>query len=364
VAASGVADAVERDTLRERLSLRRLVLESNSWILLVLLVMIAAFSVSSPGHVFFTTGNLRAVALAACEILVLAVGSTFVIVTGSIDLSIGSVLVLSSTLSVDLMWKLSHGGTGIAWTILVGVLTALAVGALAGLVNGLVIIRFRIPSFIGTLGTLGIALGVAELFTSGSLSKTAPEEFVNFGISGVLGIPSVVLLSLGVTIVLALVLGKTRLGVHCYAVGSNREASRRAGVHVDRVLVLVFVLMGFLAGVAALIDLARFSEASVAAHQSDNLAAIAGVIIGGASLFGGRGTIAGTFVGTLVPVVLLQGLVIQAVNPYWQNIAIGSILVGAVAIDQFQRERLARGDVAFGRWGANRARRSGRAAKP
>jgi ribose transport system permease protein len=342
---------------RQHLSWRHLLLESNSWIFLVLVGMVAVFSIISPQHIFFTTLNIKNIALAACEILVLAVGETFIIITGSIDLSIGSVLVLSSVLSVDFMFDLNNNGTATWITLLVGVLTALGIGALTGFLNGIVITIFRIPSFIVTLGSLGIALGVAELFTSGSLSKTAPDSLVNFGISSVAGIPSVVLLALGVTLVFGLLLATTRFGLHCYAIGSSREGARRAGIPVDRVIVLVFTLMGFLAGIAAIIDLARFSEASVASHQSDNLAAIAGVIIGGASLFGGRGTVWGTFVGTLVPVVLLQGLVIQNVNPYWQNIAIGSILVVAVGIDQFQRERLAKGEFAFG---AIRKRKSAR----
>ncbi len=336
-----------RSWIAERLSWRRLLLESNSWILVILLLMLAIFSVISPGHVFFSATNAKAIALAACETLLLAVGATFVIITGSIDLSVGSILVLSSTLGVDLMYGWYNSGTALWLTLFVGILVTLAVGTGAGLVNGLVTTVFRIPSFIVTLGSLGVFLGVAELFTSGSLSKTAPNALVNFGISEIWGIPWIVVLTLGVTLIFGIVLAKTEFGLHCYAVGSSREGARRAGVHVNRVIVCVFVLMGFLAGLAGVIDLARFSAASVASHQSDNLAAIAGVIIGGASLFGGRGTIFGTFIGTLVPVVLLQGLVIQGVNPYWQNIAIGAILVVAVGIDQFQRERLARGEVSF-----------------
>jgi ribose transport system permease protein len=333
--------------IAEHLSWRRLLLESNSWILLVLLGLVAVFSIISPGHVFFTSTNAKDIALAACEILLLAVGETFVIITGAIDLSVGSILVLASTLGVDLMYTWDNAGKPIWLTLFVGIVVTLAVGAGVGLVNGLIITVFRIPSFIVTLGMLGVALGVAELFTSGSLSRTAPDALVNFGISEVWGIPWIVILSAVVTVICGIVLAKTRFGLHCYALGSSREGARRAGVHNNRVTIAVFTLMGLLAGLAGVIDLARFSEASVASHQSDNLAAIAGVIIGGASLFGGRGTIWGTVVGTLVPVVLLQGLVIQAVNPYWQNIAIGAILVVAVGIDQFQRERLARGEVAF-----------------
>jgi ribose transport system permease protein len=324
-------------------ALRRVLLESNTWIFLVLLAMIGIFSAISPGHAFFTLANFVAIAVSGAEILILAVGSTFVMVTGAIDLSIGSVLVLSSVVGVETMSRLMKWGDGVA--IFAGVGAALIVGVLTGFLNGVLTTRLRMPSFIVTLGTLGVALGVAQLLTIGSVSKTAPDALVNFGLSRMLGVPMSVLIAAIVTAPAAIVLAGTRFGLHCYAVGSNREGARRAGIRVQRTIVAVFVIMGGLASVAGIVDLARFSSASVAAHQSDNLAAIAAVIIGGTSLFGGRGTVGGTVVGTLIPVVLLQGLVIEGVNPYWQNIAIGAVLVIAVAIDQAQRDRVAKGEI-------------------
>jgi ribose transport system permease protein len=328
-------------------ALRQMLFESNTWIFLVLLAMIGTFSAISPSHAFFTLTNFVAIAVSGAEILILAVGSTFVMVTGSIDLSIGSVLVLSSVVGVETMSRVMKWGASDSVAIFAGVGAALVVGILTGLLNGVLTTRLRMPSFIVTLGTLGVTLGIAQLLTVGSVSKTVPDALVNFGLSRILGVPMTVLIAAVVTVPTAVVLAGTRFGLHCYAVGSNREGARRAGIRVDRTIVAVFVIMGGLASVAGIVDLARFSSASVAAHQSDNLAAIAAVIIGGTSLFGGRGTIGGTVIGTLIPVVLLQGLVIEGVNPYWQNIAIGAVLVIAVAIDQAQRDRVAKGKLLF-----------------
>jgi ribose transport system permease protein len=139
------------------------------------------------------------------------------------------------------------------------------------------------------------------------------------------------------------VLSQTKVGLACYAVGSNREAARRAGLPVDRLVFTVFVTMGLCAGVAAIIDMARFTTVNVAGYTNTALAAISAVIIGGTSLFGGRGTITGTVVGVMIPVVLLSGLVIMGVGPFWQNIVIGGMLIVAVGFDQYQRQRIARG---------------------
>src|SRR5262249_41785437 len=153
-------------------ALRRLLVESNTWIFLVLLAMIGIFSAISPGHAFFTVANFVAIAVSGAEILILAVGSTFVMVTGAIDLSIGSVLVLSWVVGVETMSRLMKWGDGVA--IFAGVGAALIVGVLTGFLNGVLTTRLRMPSFIVTLGTLGVALGVAQLLTIGSVSKTAP----------------------------------------------------------------------------------------------------------------------------------------------------------------------------------------------
>ena len=340
----------------------RVVPASTARIFVVLVAMVAVFSVISPDNVFFSTDNARNVAISASELLVLACGATFVIVAGQIDLSISSQLLVSAIVSAHVMEAVGSS-LGEGPVVVIGIVVLVAAGALFGLVNGLLTTRLRMPSFIVTLGTLGIGLGIAQLMTAagGSSSKPAPAAITEFGLSSVAGVPSVVLLAVAVAVVSGLVLARTRMGLHCYGTGSNSEGARRSGVQVDRVVVGVFVLMGVFSGIAGFIDLARFSSVSTGTHQADSLTAIAAVIIGGASLFGGRGTIFGTVVGTLVPVVLLQGFVIQGVNPYWQNVAIGSVLIAAVAFDQLDRAGRARSDA---RSVAARLRRGRAAARP
>jgi ribose transport system permease protein len=310
---------------------------STARILLVLAAIYLLFGLISPDHVFLTLDNLRNVSIAAAETLILATGLTFLIVAGQLDLSVGSQLVLGAVAGAAVMHRLD--GRPVGLVLVLGILATLAVTCVYGLVNGLLTVRLRVPSFVVTLGTLGMGLGISQVLTAagGSTSQPAPVALADFGLSTLAGIPSVVLVAAAVAAVLGLVLANTRFGLRCYAVGSNADAARRAGVPAGAVVVRAFVLMGLLSGVAAVVDLARFSSVSVATHQQDNLTAIAAVIIGGASLYGGRGTLFGTVVGTLIPVVLLQGFVIQNVNPYWQNVAIGTVLIAAVAVDQIER---------------------------
>jgi ribose transport system permease protein len=319
--------------------IRGLMTAPTSRLLLALLGIYAVFGLVSPRNVFFSPQNLSAIMSSAALMLILASGMTVLIVAGQLDLSIGSQLVLSAVLGSQVMFVLAD--RPIALVLVAGIATSILVGLLYGLMNGLLTTRLRIPSFIVTLATLGIGLGIAQLLTSagGATSKQAPSQLVDFGLSRVYGIPSIVLVSLAVMTAVGLVLKFTRFGVHCYGVGSNSDAARRSGVNVNRVLIGAFMLMGSLSAIAGVIDMSRFSSVSVGSHGSDALTAIAGVIIGGASLYGGKGNMLGTFIGTLIPVVLLQGFVILAVNPYLQNVAIGLVLLLAVGIDQRQRTR-------------------------
>jgi ribose transport system permease protein len=322
---------------------------SNLAILGVLVAIFVVFWIISPGHAFASVLSLQAMAAAGSETLILAVGATFVLITGELDLSIGSIVVLSGAIAVKVM-AAEAGLIGPISAIVLGIAAGMGIGILVGLVNGLITTLLNVPSFVTTLAMFGIALGVAQLITTGSMSTTVPYQLVtNVGNSNLLGVPRPAIIALVITLVAGYVLAKTRFGAHCAAIGSNRASAIRAGVRVNRVRVAVFVLMGFLASVTAVIDVSRFTTMNLASHQLDALEAISAVIIGGTSLFGGRGSIGGTFIGTLIPIVLIEGLVIQGVEPFWQNIAIGIILIAAVAIDQAQRARLA---LASTRWDA------------
>lgn len=322
----------------------RFLIGSNGAIFLALVVLIVGFWLASPNGAFLSSLNVRAMILAGSSVLVVAVGATFVLIAGQLDLSIGSVLVLSGVLGIKVMTSLVDAGTGDTIAIAAGCLVTLLVGLACGLVNGLLTVRLRIPSFIVTLGTLSIALGIAQLISVGPLSQQVPDAMNDtIGRGSLLGIPYPAVIAIVVAFVGWLVLSQTTLGLAWYAVGSNREAARRAGLPIARLTILVFAIMGVCAGIAAIIDMSRFTTVSVAGYTNTALAAIAAVIIGGTSLFGGRGTITGTVVGTSIPVVLLSGLVILRVDPFWQNIVIGAMLIVAVAFDQLQRERISRG---------------------
>jgi ribose transport system permease protein len=339
---AGAARSPRLGSLRQQLD--HFLIESNGAIFIALLVLIAFFTIASPNQAFLSPFGVRSMVLAGSSILVVAVGATFVLIAGQIDLSIGAVLVLAGVIGIDVMTRLVEASLGDVAAIALGCVVVLAVGAAAGLVNGLLTTRLRIPSFIVTLGTLGIAMGMAQLISVGPLSLQVPKlmnETIGFG--SLFGIPWPVVIAVTIALFAWLVLSQTRVGLATYAVGSNREAARRAGVPVNRLLVTVFIVMGLCASVAAIIDMSRFTTVPIAGYSNTALAAIAAVIIGGTSLFGGRGSIPGTVIGVMIPVVLLSGLVILGVDPFWQNIVIGAMLIVAVGFDQFQRERIARG---------------------
>ena len=183
-----------------------------------------------------------------------------------------------------------------------------------------------------------MSLGAAYLITGGVDEREVPFTLVsNVGIGRVAGVPYLVLISIAVAIVLGIVLAQTRFGRYTYAIGSNEEGARRAGVAVDRHLMKVYALAGTLAGLAGFLSLARFSTTTIGGHDTDNLSAIAAVVIGGTSLFGGIGTMLGSVFGVFIPAVLENGFVIVGVNPFWQEIAVGAVLVGAVFLDQLRR---------------------------
>ncbi|HEU5470069.1 MAG TPA: ABC transporter permease [Actinophytocola sp.] len=319
----------------------RILAANTFWIALVLLALIAVFSVLRP-DAFPTVFNFQRLAIETAVLLVLSVGMTFVIITGGIDLSVGSVLIFSGMVSAKTMNALSPNGSAInaGWgVIIVGLLVALASGAFWGLVNGLLIARARIPSLIVTLGSLGAALGAASLINDGSDIRSVPTALKRWLGSGTSfgGIPNLVIVAALITLVAAWLLHTTRFGRYTFAVGSSAEAARRAGIGVTGHLVRVYLLTGFLAGAAGFMSLAYYSTTGIAAHTTDNLNAIAAVVMGGTSLFGGIGTMLGTVIGVFIPAVLKKGFNIVDVQDYWQMIAVGAVLVAAVWFDQRRR---------------------------
>ncbi|SMD20299.1 ABC transporter permease [Kibdelosporangium aridum] len=333
---------VDTEPTVERQALSARLLSANTfWIALVLLALIVVFSAMAPDS-FLTFFNFQQLFIETSVLLVIAVGMTFVIITGGIDLSVGSVLIFAGMISAKTMeWMspnqdASNAGWGV---IIVGLVVAIAGGSVWGLINGLLVARANIPPLIVTLGTLGAALGVASLLNDGTNVRTVPLELrdsLGFGtLEG--NIPNLVVVAVVITVIFGLVLHTTRFGRYTFAIGSNAEAARRSGIGVTRHLTNVYLLTGFLAGIAGFMSLAYFQSTTISGHTTDNLNAIAGVVMGGTSLFGGIGTILGTVIGVFIPAVLQKGFNIIGVQPYWQQIAVGAVLVAAVWFDQQRR---------------------------
>jgi ribose transport system permease protein len=323
----------------QRPTVQRLAGASTFWIALVLVALCALFSVLRP-DAFPTLFTLQTLLIEASVLLVLAVGMTFVIITAGIDLSVGSVLVFSGVVAATLMEALTGGdasdaGVGV---VLLGLLAALAGGGAWGLLNGLLVARARIPPLIVTLGSFGAALGAAQLITDGVDVRTVPRVLRDgLGFGQTAQVPHMVALAAVVTLAGAWLLHTTRFGRRTFAVGSNAEAARRAGIPVQGHLVRVYAGVGLLSGLAGFMSLAYFGTTTISGHSTDNLNAIAAVVLGGTSLFGGVGSIFGTVIGVFIPAVLTKGFVIIGVQQFWQPVAISAVLVAAVWFDQVQR---------------------------
>ncbi|HSM54909.1 MAG TPA: ABC transporter permease [Candidatus Sulfomarinibacteraceae bacterium] len=303
-----------------------------------LIAMIIIFSLASPNFLRFS--NIVGILLATAVNGLLALGATFVIITAGIDLSVGTVMTLSAVMSAVFVtfWGLP---------VPIGVLAGLATGTLAGLVNGVVITKMKIPPFVATLGMLYIAKGLA-LIISGlkPIYFNDAPMFSQIAMGSILGsiipgfnIPNAVLILFGAAIVAHLILNKTVLGRYTYAIGSNEEATRLSGVSVDFWKTAVYALAGGFAGLGGVVIAARLNSAQPALGTGYELDAIAAVVIGGTSLSGGEGTILGTIIGAFVISVLTNGLRILSVPQEWQIVVTGAIVILAVYADILRRRQ-------------------------
>jgi ribose transport system permease protein len=335
----------EGQTARDRL----LLYVGRYWLFLFLFGLIVYFSLTTPNHAFFQANNFKTIALDTSEVILLAIGETFVIMTAGIDLSVGGMLLLSGVAGGKVMLNLAGTEEQIASlqyphaavAVPIGIAVSIVVGIALGFFNGLLVTVLKLPSFIVTLGTLGIYFGAADLLTGGTNLSAVPTSFQDkVGNGKIFGLFVPVLIALFFVIAAHIALRQTRFGRYTAAIGSNEEGVRRTGINVDRHLIKVYTLAGFLAGVAAVIDLARFGSMNLAAHNTDNLNAIAAVVIGGTSLFGGIGTILGTVVGAFIPTVLQNGFIISGVDPFWQEVLVGATIIVAVYLDRLRRRRL------------------------
>lgn len=297
-----------------------------------LLALVLFFSVASPN--FFTISNLTSILLATAVIGILAVGTTFVIITGGIDLSIGTGMTLCAVVTGLLL-------TDMGLPLIVGVLGGIAFGALVGLVNGFNVTVLGLPPFIATLAMMMIAEGLA-LVLSGvrPIYLSGIEGFQQIALGQLIpSVPNAVLILFILAIVLGVVLNKTVLGRMTYAIGSNEEATRLSGINTRRWLLGIYALAGACTGLAGVVMASRLSSAQPQLGMGYELQAIAAVIIGGTSLLGGRGTILGTLIGALIMSVLINGLRIMAVQSEWQTVVVGIVVLVAVFADNLRKRR-------------------------
>ncbi len=298
--------------------------ESGS--VLVLLIFVAVLILTTSD--FLTLTNLDNLVRQVTVFAILSVGELFVILTGGIDLSVGSVLGLSGGVTALML----AGGVSIPLAILVGLL----IGLLVGLINGLLVSRLKLPPFIATLGMLGIARGVVLLLTGAKTIAPLPDAFNAIANGFFLGLPSLFWILIIVTIIAAFVLGRTIFGRYVYAVGSNAESSRLSGVPVNFVLIGVYCISGLLAGFAGVLTASRLGAGIPTAGTGYELQAIAGAVIGGASLSGAKGRAIGAVLGAVIMALLANGGNLLGIDPFYLQIAIGLLIIMAVYFDHLQ----------------------------
>jgi predicted ABC-type sugar transport system permease subunit len=316
------------------------VAELRAWVFLFfLLIFFEIWSRTAYGATFvFNTYNLKAISVAATAPLVLALGQTFVIISAGIDLSLGFVMGLASVVAAHLAnYAAVKLGLPPFPSMLVGVLSGVGMALIPGLVNGWLIAQLKVPPFIGTLGMYGVARGAAYLFAGGMTIAISNPWYSSVGNDRVLGVPVLVILAAVCCVVLHYLLSQTKFGQHTYAMGASQAAASRAGINIKRLTIKIYVLSAVMAGIAGALYTGRFSAGAPQAGEPLLLLSIAAVVIGGASLFGGSGTIWGTVAGALVIAVIDYGLVFVDVEPFWQFIAVGLVIIVSVLVDQAQR---------------------------
>ena len=301
-------------------------------VLLMLIALLVVFSALSP-H-FLSQGNITNVLIQSSTNAIIAAGMTFVILSGNIDLSVGSVLALSSVIGATFI---ADGGS-----IVIGVGIMLLGGIIAGGINGFTVSFLGFPAFIVTLATMWLFRGLAYVFTNGQAVTGLPKDFRILATGEVAGIPYIVLVMIAVYAVCYFLLSRTTFGRQVYAVGDNKEAARLSGVNVKRVVAAVFVICGLLAALGGVVLSSRLFSGQPIAGITFELSAIAAVVIGGTSLSGGKGGILGTLVGAIFIATLINGLVILNVSSFWQQVIMGLVVLAAVGIDQY-RKRLSAG---------------------
>ncbi len=295
-----------------------------------LIVLFVALTIATP-H-FLTQINLASVARQTAVINIMALGMTLVIVSGGIDLSVGSILAVAGLFGT---MAIKDG-----YSIPVGIAVGIGCGLICGLLNGLMITQLRINPFIVTLGTLEAYRGFALVVSKGLPVHGIPDAFSFLGDGNLLGIPFSLWVLAACAVVMHFLLENTKLGRYAFAIGSNASAAYYAGVPIKFHLTAVYAIAGMLTGLAGMIEASRLMTGQPTAGQGYELQAIAAVVIGGGSLQGGEGSVTGTLVGAFIMGLLSNGSDLLGINPYWQQVIIGTVIIAAVAFDEFRKRKL------------------------
>ncbi len=302
-----------------------------SLLLLCLLIPAGEYWLLDKNPVFFTANNLSAIARQTAVITIMAMGMTMVMVSGAIDLSVGSIVGLTGV--VGAMAMVAGAST------VTGLLVCIAIGAACGLFNGAAVTTLKIPAFIVTLGTMGIFRGLGLYICDGNAVTGIPSSFGFLAEQSYFGLPLPLLIVILIALLIHFTLSRTRMGRYCYAMGSNLEAARYAGIRTSRYQIIYYVILGGLAGLAGAVETARLVTGQPNGGEGYELNVIAAVVIGGGSLNGGQGTVVGTIIGSLIMGVLANGGNLLQISPFIQKIIIGTVIIAAVTFDEFQRRR-------------------------
>ena len=297
---------------------------------LTLIALFVTLSIASPN--FLTATNLSSVVRQTAVINIMALGMTLIIISGGIDLSVGSILAMGGLLGTMAM---EH-----KFSIPTGMLIGIAVGTACGVANGSMITGLRINPFIVTLGTMGIFRGMALIISNGLPVHQIPQSFSYLGEGTLLGVPFVLWILLLCAGLMHIVLEHTRLGRYAFAIGSNPDAAFYAGVPVAFHTIAVYGIAGMLTGLAGMIEASRLMTGQPTGGQGYELQAIAAVVIGGGSLRGGEGSVLGTLIGAFIMGLLSNGSDLLGTNPYWQQVIIGAVIILAVSFDELRKRRM------------------------
>lgn len=315
-------DLNKRKNPREKINIE------NPGIIIIFIVIILLFTILSRN--FFTLGNLTNILIQNADIAIIAIGQTFVILTSGIDLSVGSSVVLSSYVAGIMM----QVGINVFLSILAGLL----IGILVGLVNGLAVTKLKVTPFITTLGMMSIGRGLIYVYSQGvPISGLKNPSFTWLSSGRFLFLPTPIILVFIVATVAYVLLNNMKIGRHVYAIGCNEEAAKLAGINMVKTIIFVYIMSGLLSALSGILLTSRLSSATASLGSGMELTSIAAVVLGGTSLSGGKGGVIGSIIGAYLMASLANGFVLLGINPYWQTVVTGAIIILAVAMDQLKQ---------------------------